>query len=193
MYKENLQNSLSLIELKNIENLQEYANYVSKNTELRVTMIKEDGTLLAESHLDASSYEIAKAISDTTKEPKALDAEFLYVTKKASYRDDSIYIRLSLSLNAVMSQFHSLFLALFFIFLLIFSLAIYISKKMTQRVVYDVTQITNYMNEASRKNYGAVIKVAHFYEFLHMALIVKNLVKRLHSKDSKKQKNSKLS
>ena len=194
-----LQNSISLIELKNVENLQEYIKKVSQATGLRVTIISEDGSVLAESQSDVSNmdnhssrYEISKASKDSfahdIRESKTLNTDFLYVAKKVSYRDGSIYIRLSMSLEDIMSEFYSLFFLLFLSFLFMFALAFYISKKMSEKISYDIVQITNYLDEITKKNYSAVIKIEYFYEFLQIALIVKNLVKKLHSKDKLKRK-----
>ncbi|MDY0232427.1 MAG: hypothetical protein RBS11_00215 [Sulfurimonas sp.] len=198
-HKKYLQNSISLIELKKVENLQEYTKKVSQATGLRVTIISEDGSVLAESlsdvsHMDnhSSRNEISQAskgsFAHAKRESKTLNTDFLYVAKKVSYRDDSIYIRLSVSIEAIMSEFNSLFFLLFLSFLFIFALAFYISKKMSEKISYDIEQITNYLDEITKKNYGAVIKIEYFYEFLQIALIVKNLVKKLHSKDKLKRK-----
>ena len=198
-HKKNLQNSISLIELENIKNLQEYVKKVSQGTNLRVTMISEDGVVLAESLVEAANmdnhslrYEILRADKETfahsVRESKTVKADFLYVAKKVSYKDGSIYIRLSMSLETIMSEFYFLFLKLFLLFLLFFVLAFYVLKKMNEKLVFDITQITKYLDEVSKKNYGAVIKVKYFYEFLQISLTLKNLVKRLHSRDKKKTK-----
>ena len=198
-HKKNLQNSISLIELQNIENLQEYVKKVNQRTSLRVTIISEDGIVLAESLVDAiymnnhsSRYEILRADEETfshsVRESKTIKDKFLYVAKKVRYKDSSIYIRVSVSLETIMNEFYFLFLNLFLLFLLFFVLAFYILKKMSEKVVFDITQIINYLDEVSRKNYAAVIKVKYFYEFLQISLTLKNLVKRLHSRDKKKTK-----
>jgi len=128
-YKKHLQNSISLIELDNVENLQEYVKKVSQSTELRVSITSEDGSLLAGS--------------------KALKSDFLDVAKKVSYRDGFIYIKLSTSLDAIMNEFYFLFLQLFF---LVFVLAFYISKKISEKILLDIADISNYLEEISKKN-----------------------------------------
>lgn len=167
-HKRNLQNSIFLIELENVENLQEYVKYVSKTSELRVTIISEDGSTLAES--------------------RASGLDYLEVMKKVNYGDGSIYIKLSMSLDGVMGEFYSLFLRLFLLFLFAFTLAFFLLKKMNEKIVFDIAQIINYLDEVTNKNYSAVIKIKHFKEFLQISLMLKNLVKRLHSKDKKKTK-----
>jgi len=172
-HKKHLQNSISLIELKNVENLQEYVKKVAQSTELRVRITSEDGSLLAGS--------------------KVLKSDFLDVAKKVSYKDEFIYIKLYTSLDAIMDEFYFLFLQLFFLFLIVFILAFYISKKISEKILLDIADIRNYLEEISKKNYSAVIKTRYFYEFLQISLKLKNIVKRLHSKDKQKRKNNKLS
>ncbi|EQB39890.1 hypothetical protein M947_04735 [Sulfurimonas hongkongensis] len=199
--EKNLQNSISLIELElqNIENLQEYATKVSQTTELRVTMIDKDGKIIAESLADESTmdnhssrYEILHADRDSfahaIRYSKTLKVDFLYVAKAVKYRDSSIYIRLSMRLDTIMSEFYSLYSKLFLLFLVVVVLAFYISKRMSEKVLLDIAQITNYLDEISSKNYKAVIKIKYFYEFLQISLMLKNLVKKLHSRERQKRK-----
>jgi len=199
--EKNLQNSISLIELEieNIENLQDYATNVSQATELRVTIIGENGKIIADSLADESTmdnhslrYEILHADSDSfahaIRYSKTLKVDFLYVAKAVKYRDSLIYIRLSISLDAIMSEFYSLYSKLFLLFLIVVILAFYISKRMSEKVLLDIAQITNYLDEISSKNYKAVIKINYFYEFLQISLMLKNLVKKLHSREKQKRK-----
>lgn len=59
---------------------------------------------------------------------------------------------------------------------------------MSERIVYDIVQITKYLDEISNKNYKATIKTKYFYEFLQISLLLKNLVKKLHHRDKQKRK-----
>ncbi|MEK6659720.1 MAG: ATP-binding protein, partial [Campylobacterota bacterium] len=200
--KNHLKHAIELIkiDLENIENLDEYAVKVHKNTSLRVTIISEDGIVLAESSADkkemdnhSSRFEVMQSnvedYGDITRYSKTVEADFLYVAKRVSYKNESIYIRLSMSLSQIMYDFYSLWTKLFFVFLLILIIAAFISKSMSQRIVYDISQITNYLDEVSNKNYKAVIKTKYFYEFLQISLLLKNLVKKLSKNEKKKIKN----
>lgn len=200
--KNHLKHAIELmkIDLENIENLDEYAVKVHKNTSLRVTIISEDGIVLAESSADkkemdnhSSRFEVMQSnvedYGDITRYSKTVEADFLYVAKRVSYKNEQIYIRLSMSLSQIMYDFYSLWTKLFFVFLLILIIAAFISKSMSQRIVYDISQITNYLDEVSNKNYKAVIKTKYFYEFLQISLLLKNLVKKLSKNEKKKIKN----
>lgn len=187
------------LDLEKIDDLDAYSLIVNKHTNLRVTMIDADGVVIAESSADkstmdnhASRYEIMQANKDEfshiTRYSKTLKVDFLYVAKKFSYRDKNIYIRLSMSLAQVMSDFYSLWSKLFLVFLTVVLIAFYISKRMSARIIYDIEQITIFLDEISNKNYNAIIKTKYFYEFLQISLMLKNLVKKLSTRDKQKRK-----
>lgn len=200
--KNHLKHAIELmeIELENIEDIDNFVMKINKKTSLRVTIIAESGVVLAESNADkremdnhASRFEIMQSntnnYGDITRYSKTVKADFLYVAKKIAYKNEFIYVRLSMSLAQIMHDFYSLWIRLFFIFIGIVIFATYISKKMSQRIVYDISQITNYLDEVSNKNYKAVIKTKYFYEFLQISLLLKNLVKKLSKNEKKKAKN----
>ena len=93
-----------------------------------------------------------------------------------------------MDLGQIMSEFYALWSKLITAFVVIFLIAFYISKKMSERIVYDINQITKYLDEISNKNYKAVIKTKYFYEFLQISLMLKNLVKKLSNREKQKQK-----
>lgn len=200
--KIHLQNAIDIISLNisEVKNIDTYIQKIHKQTALRVTIISEDGTVLAESNADkktmdnhSSRYEIMQANSKEytfiTRYSKTVKADFLYAAKKISFNNDKIYIRLSLSLARIMEDFYSLWRKLFFVFMGIVIIAGFVSKQMSEKVVYDIRQITEYLDEISKKNYKAVIKTKYFFEFLQISLLLKNLVKKLAKNDKKKIKN----
>ncbi|QOY54170.1 sensor histidine kinase [Candidatus Sulfurimonas marisnigri] len=200
--KNHLEHSIDLMELEldKIVNLDKFIAKVHDKTSLRITIVNAEGVVIAESNTDKNSmdnhgnrYEIMKANSekfaDITRYSKTLKVDFLYVAKKTQFNNETIYIRLSMSLAQIMDDFYSLWIKLFFVFIGIILIATFISKKMSERVVYDISQITNYLDEISNKNYNAAIKIEYFYEFLQISLLLKNLVKKLAKNDKKKIKN----
>ena len=200
--KNHLKTAIELMEIEfsNVDNLDNYVRKIYDKTSLRVTIIDNDGVVLAESSADKSSmdnhgsrYEIMQSNSEeygyVTRYSKTLNVDFLYVAKKLSYRGDKIYIRLSMSLAQIMQDYYSLRGQLYLIFLGIVLIAAYITRVMSQKIVYDITQITNYLDEISNKNYKAVVKTKYFNEFLQISLLLKNLVKKLSKNDKRKSKN----
>lgn len=198
-----LQNSITImsLELSKVKNLDEYVSKVAKGTNLRVTIINDDGVVIAESNADKKTmdnyghrYEVQQAnekeFSHVVRYSKTLKVDFLYVAKKMVINGKKVYLRLSVSLSQIMDEFYSLWSKLIFLFLIILLSALYTSKKMSEKIVYDIQQITEYLDEISNKNYKATIKTENFYEFLQISLLLKNLVKKLHNRDKQKRKHT---
>ncbi len=199
--KNHLQNAIVLmsLELDKIDDLDSFASNVNKSTTLRVTIIDAQGVVIAESNTDkknmdnhANRYEIMQVnrdeFSHVVRYSKTLKVDFLYVAKKYIYRGNKIYIRLSMSLAQVMSDFYSLWSKLGLVFTFAILIAFYASKNMSEKIVYDIEQITKFLDEISNKNYNAIVKTKYFYEFLQISLMLKNLVKKLSSRDKQKRK-----
>jgi signal transduction histidine kinase len=198
---QNLQNSLQLISLNfsKIDNLDEYTSQISQNTQMRVTIINGLGVVIAESNIDkirmenhSARYEIMQAdneeFSHIVRHSDTLEVDFLYVAKKLSYNGEVVYVRLAVSLAHIMENFYSLWSKLIFVFIVILLVALYASRAMSKKIVYDIMQITKYLDAISNKNYKATVKTKYFYEFLQISLLLKNLVKKLHHRDKQKRK-----
>lgn len=73
--------------------------------------------------------------------------------------------------------------------LLVFTLALLLFsiKSISYKFSQDVKELHDYLQEISDKNYDAVIKIRFIHEFLEMSLRLKNIIKRLNNKDSKKK------
>ena len=203
--KNHLKHAIELMDLQlqsmnSLDKLDEIALSIHKRTMLRVTIVNAKGVVLAESNTDKKSmdnhghrYEIREAekskYGDIIRYSKTLKVDFLYVSKKIYIGKEKLYIRLSMSLAQIMNDFYHLWLELLLVFIGVIIVAAYISRTMSKKIVYDISQIRNYLDEISNKNYKAVIKTKYFYEFLQISLLLKNLVKKLSKNDKKKIKH----
>ncbi|MEA2111843.1 MAG: ATP-binding protein [Campylobacterota bacterium] len=200
-HEDHLKNSITLIslELDEIENLDNFASRAHDATSLRVTVIDYNGVVIAESNTNkmemenhANRAEVIDSNSNeygiTTRYSKTLKTDFLYVAKRIETTKAPIYIRLSMSLERIMQNFYSLWFNLVGIFIVVTLIAVFISYKMSERIRSDIDQITNYLDEISNKNYKAILKPQYFNEFLQISLLLKNLVKKLASREKQKRK-----
>lgn len=73
-------------------------------------------------------------------------------------------------------------LSIFILLLIYFSI-----KSISSKLMEDAEHFQDYLEEVSNKNYEAVVIIKYFHEFLEMSLRLKNVVKRLNNKDSKKK------
>jgi signal transduction histidine kinase len=87
-----------------------------------------------------------------------------------------------------MSNFYTLWSRLITIFVFFMIIGLVLSYQMSKHVRYDIAQIAKYLEEVSNKNYKAVIKTRYFSEFLHIALNLKDLAKKLAARDKQKRK-----
>ena len=165
----------------------------------RVTFVAEDGEVLADSNSDkfsmenhANRVEIMQARRDglgvDNRYSVTTHVHYLYVAKKILVDDKVIYLRLATPLNTIMSNFYTLWSRLIIIFVIFMVLGLIAAYQMSKRVRYDIEQIVLYLNEISNKNYKAVIKTEYFKEFLHIALNLKDLAKKLATRDKQKRK-----
>ena len=180
-------------------NLERLATEVHQRTGARVTIVNADGNVLAESdyqkeemesHLNR--FEIMQSNSRpygvSIRYSQTLNTDFLYVAKVTEYRGDKIYLRLSRSLDQVLKSFYALTSRLLLALLFFVVIALLISYSISKKIRYDILQIITYLDEIANKNYKAVIKTRHFGEFLQISLQLKNLVKKLSSRERQKRK-----
>lgn len=201
--KERLIQNIELLEPQIIEskNLDALASSIAQKAHLRVTVVAEDGMVIAESDTDktkmenhSNRIEIMEAIQNpygmTIRYSKTLKSDFVYVAKKISKPDGTVYFRLSMSLRSVMEHFYSLWIKLFIAFTLLMVIALIIAYNISKKARYDILQITRYLDEVSAKNYRAILKPEYFREFLQISILLKNLVKKLHNRDKQKRKHT---
>ncbi len=196
-----LKQNIALLEhkIESVDNLDDFVQKISLITPLRITIVDTDGNVLAESETDkntmenhANRMEIIRSATQefgiTTRYSYTLGIDFLYVAKRIHYHNRVITLRLSVSLARIMDDFYLAWSRLAVVFLVFIILALIISYNMSKKIQYDVTQISNYLDEIADKNYKAVIKTQYFNEFLQVSLKLKNLVKKLSSRDKQKRK-----
>ena len=199
--KEVLERSIALMQLQSFRysDLDRIAANTNAAIQDRVTFVAEDGTVLADSDSDkflmenhANRYEIMQARRDgqgaDTRYSRTMHMHYLYVAKKILVDDQVIYLRLATPLHTIMSNFYTLWSRLIVIFVFFMAIGLALSYRMSKRVRYDIEQIVKYLEDISNKKYKAVIKTRYFSEFLHIALNLKELAKKLATRDKQKRK-----
>ncbi|MEA3374297.1 MAG: ATP-binding protein [Campylobacterota bacterium] len=170
-----------------------------KLTNMRITVINRDGTVIAESDADretmenhANRFEVMQAASQAygkaTRYSNTIKTDFLYVAKRIDYKGERITLRLAMSLEKIFQSYTTITGRLIFVFILFILIAITISYRLSHRIQNDINSLTDYLEEIGNKNYKAVIKTNHFSEFLLISLQLKNLVKKLSNRDKQKRK-----
>jgi len=185
------------LNLENVDNLTQYINSIHTIADRRLTIIDEYGKVLAETNFNKEKMEnhlkrieIIQAKQSTfgssVRLSATLNSQFLYVAK---YTNSKKYIRVAQNLSSIEKEFYSIYIKIIIVYTIFMFIALIITSKISKRVSYDISQISNYLNEISNKNYKAVIKTQYFSEFLQISLLLKNLVKKLANRDKKKRKH----
>lgn len=198
---ERLSEEIALIALNDLEraNLDTLALSIYKATQSRTTFISEAGTVLAESSADkyemenhADRYEVMQAnVNDfgiDIRHSHTLGVDYIYVAKKINFKNKIIYVRLSESLANVMEIFYNTWRKLALTFGLVLLISLIISYKTSQRIRYDIQQITSYLHGITNKEYKSILKTKYFQEFLHISILLKDLVKKLNAREKQKRK-----
>ncbi len=199
--EDKLKKVIDLISLNigEVENLDNYVSKLTKLTHFRITVVGKDGLVLAESfankekmenHLNryeikalkTQEYGLAIRYSHTVKE------NFMYMSKKISYNNKIVYLRVAKELSKIIGSFYSLWIELLGVFAFIAVLAMIISYNMSKKIDYDISQIINYLDEVSNKNYKSILIIKYFQEFLKISIVLKDLVKKLHQRDKQRRK-----
>jgi len=86
-----------------------------------------------------------------------------------------------------MDKFNALWLDIGFVFLIVFIISFIFIQRLQKRISQDTSEIQDYLEEIDAKNYEAVLKINYYTEYLHIAVLLKNLVKRVKNKEKKKK------
>jgi len=195
--------SISLLEPLVIasHDLDRFAAETAKKTAYRVTIVNESGVVIAESNANKKNMEnhsgrieIMHALTEpygvTIRYSDTLKTNFIYVAKKITTPQQTLFFRLSMSLDRVMDHFYTLWLKLFAAFSVLMVFSLIIAYNISKKARHDITQITRYLDDISAKNYKSILKPEYFREFLQISILLKNLVKKLHNRDKQKRKHT---
>jgi len=187
------------MQLPNTKDLDKFAADIHNKIHVRVTIIDDNGLVIAESNEDKSIMDNhggrAEVMEAATQEygsimrySDTIGIDFIYVAKKVSYQGNPLFLRLSVSLDKLMEDFYALWYRLAIVFTAFVIIGLFIALKISKKIRHDLFQITEYLREVSDKHYKAIVKPEYFPEFLYIALTLKNLAKKLNNRDKQKRK-----
>jgi hypothetical protein len=78
-----------------------------------------------------------------------------------------------------------LFLVALWIF--VYILIILMLNNLHKKLDEDIATLSDYLKKIDAKEYDAKLKIKNYLEFLEIALLLKNLIKRLYNRDKKKR------
>ncbi|RBQ28536.1 sensor histidine kinase [Aliarcobacter vitoriensis] len=186
---------------KDINSLKNIVQNLSSKLSLRISLINDQGDVIAESHknLDGinnhkNRVEIIEAenigLGKDIRKSETLDKELLYVAKKTIINEEIFYIRMSDYTNKITDNFMKLTLEIFAyisIFLFIAFLATYfISLKIKKETDF----ILHFLKELTKKRKPMLLKSNYTFEFYKIAKLLNKVAIKLAKKDKAKAKHT---
>ncbi len=200
-YVTRLEHDINLLDLRlpQVQDMQRFADRVKAATGLRVTLIAEDGTVIADSDSNASQMEnhatrpevLASTFTKTgtkIRHSDTLGYDLLYAAKKVHKNGQNMTLRLAIGLSQMLEQFWNILTDVLIVFSVFLVFAYFLALRVSRRLQHDVDEVIDYLDAIGDKKYKAVLKVRYYKEFLQIALQLKNVVKRLRQREKQRRK-----
>lgn len=200
-YKQALLSEINIIkiQLPLVEDLNKFAQEVKTQTQHRLTLIDEDGLVIAESdtlakkmenHADRYEVRMAneKGVGYSIRHSKTLDKDFLYAATAFMLNNKPIVVRLSSELESVTQELYSMWIKVTLIFSIAMAFGFYIIFKLNNSISKEINQIVNSLMDISNKKYNYIVDSSFSDEFSKIKTYMRKLSSKLEKRDKQKRK-----
>ena len=193
--------SVILEDTKDINSIKDIIKDLSKKLSLRISIINENGEVVAESHKNiediknhSNRVEIIEArnigLGKDTRVSETLNKDLIYIAKKVSFNEEIYYLRMADYANKITDNFKKLtfeiFIYISFFLIIAFISTYFISIKIqreTDSILYFLKEITN-------KKKPIFLQSNYTFEFYKIAKLLNKVAKKLSKKDEIKAKHT---
>ena len=193
--------SVILEDTKDINSIKDIIKDISKKLNLRISIINENGEVVAESHKNiediknhSNRVEIIEArnigLGKDTRVSETLNKDLIYIAKKVSFNEEIYYLRMADYTNKITDNFKKLtfeiFIYISFFLIIAFISTYFISIKIqreTDSILYFLKEITN-------KKKPIFLQSNYTFEFYKIAKLLNKVAKKLSKKDEIKAKHT---
>ena len=193
--------AIVLKDTQDIHNITNIVEELHAKLKLRITIIAEDGEVIAESDKDVSKVknhanrvEIIQArnvgLGKDTRLSDTVKKDLIYVAKKTIIDNKIYFIRMADYTDKINNQFTKLSLEIFsfitFFLIIVFIATYFISlriKKETDTILYFLTQLSN-------KKQSFTLNSDYTYEFNKIAKLLNKVAEKLLKKEKQKAKQN---
>ncbi|WP_458700077.1 sensor histidine kinase [Sulfurospirillum sp. 1307] len=201
MYINQIENSLLeninivSIHVKDGANLDKLAKDIKNTINTRLTIIKLDGTVIAESHkdkltmdnhkyreeiLEAKNQEYGKII----RHSHTINKDLIYVAKKFG----NLYIRMAKEINPIYERLISLAIKIGIALIIFFIIAFFIAYKISVNIEKETLKILRFLTELTKKKKELFINSNFSKEFYEITKLLTKISRILYKKDKQKAK-----
>jgi signal transduction histidine kinase len=206
-YENTLKSHLNLIEIQlpfsfHPETLKLFAKQIKKSINKRVTIINEEGVVLAETDYEdinmMDNHRYRPEIIQASKEDygvnlrysDSIHEDFLYVAKHISYEGESLYLRLGMSTQEIRSNFVKLWIKIGYILLAILLVSLATAALIQRNMQKELQKLKNGLQAIANKEYKTHIKAGFAKEFVQIADTIHQLAAKLAKRDKQKRKHT---
>ncbi len=199
--KDSLLQNIEIIffDLHELSNLNQVAQKMKTNLNLRLTVISSDGTVIVESHKDKEkmdNHRYRDEIMQSDKEDygyiirysNTIKKDLLYVAKKYTFQSQTIYIRLSKELKSIREQILTLGLKIFIVLVIFYAFILSITYKMSSQIEKEIQKIVTFLTLIAKKQKPSYISSELSIEFANLTKLLTKVSQILSKKDKKKSK-----
>ncbi|MFV7789482.1 ATP-binding protein [Aliarcobacter lanthieri] len=186
---------------QNIDTIKNIVKDLSEKLSLRISLIDENGFVIAESHknLDGinnhkSRIEIIEAknvgIGRDTRKSETLDKELLYVAKITTINDKIFYIRMADYTHKITDNFMKLTLEIFAYITIFLFIAFLSTYFISIKIKKETDLILNFLKELTKKRKPIFLRSNYTFEFYKIAKLLNKVAIKLYKKEKAKAKHT---
>ena len=193
--------SVILEDTKDINSIKDIIKDLSKKLNLRISIINENGEVVAESHKNiediknhSNRVEIIEArnigLGKDTRISETLNKDLIYIAKKVSFNKEIYYLRMADYTNKITDNFKKLTFEIFIyisFFLIIAFISTYFISIKIQR---ETDSILHFLKEITNKKKPIFLQSNYTFEFYKIAKLLNKVAKKLSKKDEIKAKHT---
>lgn len=193
--------SVILEDTKDINIIKDIIKDLSKKLNLRISIINENGEVVAESHKNiediknhSNRVEIIEAknigLGKDTRVSETLNKDLIYIAKKVSFNEEIYYLRMADYTNKITDNFKKLTFEIFIyisFFLIIAFISTYFISIKIQR---ETDSILHFLKEITNKKKPIFLQSNYTFEFYKIAKLLNKVAKKISKKDEIKAKHT---
>lgn len=202
--EENLKSVIlvSQLQLKNENDLENFAKTLKIATKLRITIIATNGVVVAETEKNklflenhANRDEIIQASNQifgiSIRKSDTFDKNMLYVAKKVMTPKGIYYLRVAKYVDEFNEEFLTLAFQILFLMSLFLSAAFFFAYRLNNQIRDEIDKIASFLRDLLHKNFDAKIESNFSNEFFKISTWLTKVAQKLKKREEKKEKQTK--
>ena len=187
------------LELQKERDFQKIADDIKRLTSIRVTLIDNDGVVLADSDADAKRMQnhkdrpeifesTYKSYGTSIRNSQTVGEELLYVAKKIELGGREYFLRVAANFDAVYEHFIAFMGKISVLFLLFMGGFVYIIYKISDEVRIETDRVVGFLEELKEQRNASMISSSYSEEFARITKLLSEVSAALAKKAKKKSK-----